>query len=46
LQLVDGGDHSFGVLKRSGRTNAEVVEELCGEIDRWARVQVLGVVPA
>ena len=28
LHVVDAADHSFGVLKRSGRTDAEVLDEL------------------
>ncbi len=36
LHVVEGADHSFKVLKRSGRTDAEVMEELVGEIDRWS----------
>ena len=28
LHVVEGGDHSFAVLKRSGRTEEEVMEEL------------------
>ena len=36
LQLVEGGDHSFHVLKRSGRTDTEVMGELVGRIADWA----------
>ncbi len=32
LHVVDGGDHSFHVLKRSGRTDAEVLDELATTI--------------
>jgi predicted alpha/beta-hydrolase family hydrolase len=35
LQVVDGGDHSFHVLKRSGRTDAEVLDELCARVAKW-----------
>ena len=28
LHIVDGADHRFAVLKRSGRTDAEVLAEL------------------
>jgi predicted alpha/beta-hydrolase family hydrolase len=35
LHVVEGADHSFGVLKRSGRTNAEVVAELASAISTW-----------
>src|SRR5947209_16817069 len=37
LHLVEGGDHSFHVLKRSGRTEAEVLEELTVAVGEWAR---------
>ena len=37
LHLIDGGDHSFKVLKRSGRTPAEVLDELLDTLERWAR---------
>ena len=32
---VEGGDHSFGVLKRSGRTPAEVREEVHAAVLAW-----------
>lgn len=32
LHIVDGADHSFGVLKRSGRGEDEVLEELAGAV--------------
>src|SRR3989475_720743 len=32
LHLVEGGDHSFHVLNRSGRTDADVMTELVGAI--------------
>jgi predicted alpha/beta-hydrolase family hydrolase len=35
LALVEGGDHSFHVLKRTGRTDAAVFDELVGTIARW-----------
>ncbi len=35
LHVVDGGDHSFHVLKRSGRTDEEVIEELGGAVGDW-----------
>lgn len=35
LHVVDGADHAFGVLKRSGRTDDAVVEELVGAIAAW-----------
>jgi predicted alpha/beta-hydrolase family hydrolase len=36
LHVVDGGDHSFKVLKRSGRTDEEVLDELAHTISKWA----------
>jgi predicted alpha/beta-hydrolase family hydrolase len=41
LHVVEGGDHSFGVLKRSGRSEAEVLAELGDTIVEWASAQVL-----
>jgi predicted alpha/beta-hydrolase family hydrolase len=38
LHVVEGADHSFGVLKRSGRTGSEVLEELADTIAGWCRV--------
>jgi hypothetical protein len=38
---VEGGDHSFGVLKRSGRTEAEVIAELGDTIVEWAAGKAL-----
>jgi predicted alpha/beta-hydrolase family hydrolase len=35
LHVVDGGDHSFAVLKRSGRTETEVMIELLDTIVDW-----------
>jgi uncharacterized protein len=35
LHLVDGGDHSFKVLKRSGRTDGDAMGELVGAIVEW-----------
>jgi len=39
LHVVKGGDHSFAVLKQSGRTPAEVLEELADTIADWGAVQ-------
>ena len=36
LHLVEGGDHSFKVLKRSGRSEADLMTELVGAIVEWA----------
>lgn len=35
LHVVEGGDHSFHVLKRSGRSDAEVLGELIARVARW-----------
>jgi uncharacterized protein len=35
LHIVDGGDHSFGVLKRSGRTEEAVMAEVCDVVAGW-----------
>jgi len=35
LHIVEGGDHGFNVLKRSGRTQDEVFEELASVTARW-----------
>ena len=37
LHVVDGGDHSFKVLKRSGRDPADVVEEVVQTIALWVK---------
>lgn len=37
LHVIEGGDHSFAVLKRSGRSEAEVMEELARTIAEWCR---------
>jgi predicted alpha/beta-hydrolase family hydrolase len=37
LHVVDGADHSFHVLKRSGRTDEEVLRELAQTFAQWAR---------
>ncbi len=37
LHVVDGADHSFAVLKRSGRTAGDVLEELAGTAAAWAQ---------
>jgi hypothetical protein len=44
--VVEGGDHSFGVLKRSGRTPSEVLGELADTTVQWARARLLGRVGA
>lgn len=35
LHMLDTADHSFKVLKRSGRSEAEVLEELAGVVADW-----------
>jgi len=35
LRVIDGADHGFNVLKRSGRTDAGVIEELAREVARF-----------
>ena len=35
LHVVEGGDHSFAVLKRSGRTPEEVFAEIADTIAEW-----------
>jgi predicted alpha/beta-hydrolase family hydrolase len=35
LRVVEGADHSFHVLARSGRNDAEVMEELADTTARW-----------
>ena len=35
LHVVEGADHSFHVLKRSGRTDAKVLHELADAIAEW-----------
>ena len=40
LHVIEGGDHTFQVLKRSGRTEAEVHAELADHIATWTRALV------
>lgn len=35
LHVVEGADHGFHVLKRSGRTDAEVLDEICDAFTVW-----------
>jgi uncharacterized protein len=37
LHVVDGADHSFAVLKRSGRSGEEVLDELAEPAADWVR---------
>jgi uncharacterized protein len=41
LHPIDGGDHSFGVPKSSGRTAAAVLDELADTLVQWARSEAL-----
>ena len=43
LYPVEGADHGFHVLKRSGRTDAEVLAELADRIGDWIRDVILFV---
>jgi hypothetical protein len=36
MHIVEGGDHSFKVLKRSGRTESGVFDELADTTRRWS----------
>ena len=36
LHIVEGGDHSFRVPKRSGRTDEEAMEEIVQAFDEWS----------
>ena len=40
LHVVAGANHAFEVLKRSGRSNEEVLQELAGETAQWSRGRV------
>jgi predicted alpha/beta-hydrolase family hydrolase len=37
MHVVEGADHSFHVLKKSGRTDAQVLDELADEIARFGQ---------
>jgi predicted alpha/beta-hydrolase family hydrolase len=39
LHIVDGADHSFHVLKRSGRSDDDVIAELARSIASWAKAR-------
>ena len=40
LHLIDGGDHSFKVPKRSGRTPEDVLNDLADTIAEWVEAAV------
>jgi uncharacterized protein len=42
LHVVEGADHGFDVLKRSGRTGEEVLEELADAVVAWCRARGIG----
>jgi predicted alpha/beta-hydrolase family hydrolase len=42
LHLVEGGDHSFKVLRSGGRSEVDILDELSGTISAWVR-RILGV---
>jgi predicted alpha/beta-hydrolase family hydrolase len=35
LHIVEGGDHSFKLPKRSGRSHAEALDELADNVRTW-----------
>lgn len=35
LHIIDGADHSFHVLKSSGRTDGDVLNEIVGTVENW-----------
>ena len=37
MHVVEGGDHSFKVPKRSGRTEEDVLQEIVAAIAEWAK---------
>src|SRR5262249_40413271 len=37
LKVIEGADHSYNVLKSSGKTNAEVLEEVAGAVRKFCR---------
>ena len=37
MRVVEGGNHSFKVLKRSGRADDEVMAEIADAIDSWSQ---------
>lgn len=40
LRFLEGANHSFAVPRKSGRTSAQVIDELADTTARWARVHV------
>jgi predicted alpha/beta-hydrolase family hydrolase len=39
LHILEGADHSFHVLKRSGRTDEQVMVELTDAVSEWTQLQ-------
>lgn len=37
LHVIESGDHSFKVLKRTGRTEAQVLDDLAATVAAWGR---------
>ena len=37
MHWLPGADHSFRVLRRSGRSDAEVTAEVAGAVEKWVR---------
>jgi len=35
MHWLEGADHSFRVTKASGRTDADVLSEIGGAVERW-----------
>ena len=46
LHVVEGADHGFEVLKRSGRANVEVIHELAATAVAWMQLRFDGEMPA
>jgi predicted alpha/beta-hydrolase family hydrolase len=40
LHVIEGADHSYHVPKRTGRTDAEVLDELADVVTRWIRERI------
>ena len=36
LHIIEGADHSFHILKNSGRSDEEVLKELVKKIKEWS----------
>jgi predicted alpha/beta-hydrolase family hydrolase len=37
MHWLEGADHSFHVLKRSGRSDADVLDEVGDAVEKWVR---------